>query len=52
MENLLQTIITRNWNSLDIYVGWKNDRKIKSVVFGRLEGTKKEGGHIKNGWTI
>ena len=47
-ENLMQNIITRKLELFGHICRMENDRKIKSVG---MELTK-EGGHIKNGWTI
>src|SRR6218665_3649728 len=55
-ENLMQNIITRKLGLFGHICRMENDRKIKSVVFRRLEGTKKRGrphkewmDNIKNG---
>ena len=40
-ENLMQKIITRKLELFGHICRMENDRKIKSVGFGRLEGTKK-----------
>ena len=42
-ENLMQKIIIRKLEFFGHMCRMKNDRKIKSVVFGRLEGTNKRG---------
>ena len=42
-ENLMQKIITRKLELLGHICRMENDRKIKLVVFGRLEGTNKRG---------
>src|SRR6218665_3026196 len=42
-ENLTQKIITRKLELFGHICRIENDRKIKSVVFGRLEGTNKRG---------
>src|SRR6218665_2724572 len=42
-ENLMQKIITRKLELFGHICRMENDRKIKSVVFGRLEGTNKRG---------
>ena len=42
-ENLMEKIITRKLELFGHICRMKNDRKSKSVVFGRLEGTNKRG---------
>ena len=42
-ENLMQKIITRKLELFGHICRMKNDRKIKSVIFERLEGTNKRG---------
>src|SRR6218665_1803084 len=48
-ENLMQKIITRKLELFGHICRMENGRKIKSVVFGRLEGTNKRGWpHLMN----
>src|SRR6218665_2346911 len=42
-ENLMQNIITRKLELFGHICRMENDRKIKSLVFGRLDGTNKRG---------
>lgn len=42
-ENLMQKIITRKLELFGHICRMENDRKIKSIVFGRLDGTNKRG---------